>query len=98
MTRARKAEIVRKAANVSESPVASEIAQALTDVAAALCFDAATKYEGTAGEQRQIAGVMFQIAQRRFQDVKVDGVKLDKASTDQLEAMWRNLIDGRKRR
>jgi hypothetical protein len=78
--------------------IASEIAEALTDVAAALCFDAATKYEGTAGEQRQIAGVMFQIAQKRFGGVKYDGVAIDQATIEQLDRMWKGLIDGRKRR
>lgn len=95
-SRARKLAIIEKAEPVPET--ASLIAEALTDVAAALCFDAATKYEGTAGEQRQIAGVMFQIAQRRFRDVKVNGEKLCSADAEMLEKMWRTLIDGRKRR
>jgi len=78
--------------------VASQIAEALTDVAAALCFEAATKYEGTAGEQRQIAGVMFQIAQKRFGGVKYDGIPIDRATIEQLDSMWKKLIDGRRRR
>jgi hypothetical protein len=96
MSTARKTAIVRKANPVSET--ASVIADALSDVAAALCFDAATKYEGTAGEQRQIAGVMFHIAQKRFGGIKYDGQAIDQASIEQLDKMWKSLIEGRKRR
>jgi hypothetical protein len=103
MSRIRKARILEGAQPVSEYESAARegmesIAAALIDVAASLCFEAATKYQGTAGEQRQIAGTMFQVAQRRFKGLKVDGVKLDDATADQLEKMWRGLIDGRKRR
>lgn len=96
MSRARKFQIVRKAEPVSET--ASMIADALSDVAAALCFEAATKYQGTAGEQRQIAGVMFHICQKRFGGIKYDGERIDQASIEMLDKMWKSLIDGRKRR
>lgn len=96
MSRARKLAIHRKASGVSE--IASEIASALEDVAAALCFDAATKYIGTAGEQRQIAGVMFHTCQKRFGGVKYDGQPINKATIDQLDAMWDKLISGRAKR
>ena len=94
--RRRKQAIVERAKPVSE--IASEIAEALTDVAAALCFDAATKYEGTAGEQRQIAACMFHTGQKRFGGVKYDGRPIGNMDVPELDALWQKLIGGRKRR
>jgi hypothetical protein len=94
MSRARKRHIVE--ADVNET--ASLVADALQDVAAAICFDAATKYEGTAGEQRQIAAVMFHTAQKRFGGIKYDGQSIDKLDVPELDALWQKLIGGRKRR
>jgi hypothetical protein len=95
MSRIRKA-LILKAKPVSET--ASLIAEALTDVAAALCFDAATKYQGTAGEQRQIAAVMFHTCQKRFGGVKYDGKKLEQMDVPELDALWQRLIGGRPRK
>jgi len=97
MTRSRKALILRdQEAGMSEA--AAEIAEALTDVAAAICFDAATKYQGTVGEQRQIAAVMFHTAQKRFGGIKYEGKRIEDADIQTLDAMWQKLIGGRPRR
>jgi hypothetical protein len=96
MNRIRKARILERASAVPE--IASEIADALTDVAAALCFDAATKYIGTAGEQRQIAATMFHTCQKRFGGVKYDGQKIEDMDIRELDALWQKLIGGRGKR
>jgi hypothetical protein len=96
MSRIRKRILLERAPAVPE--IASEIAEALTDVAAALCYDAATKYEGTAGEQRQIAATMFRIAQKRFQGVRHEGEHIAEMDMPELAALWDRLITGRKRR
>lgn len=91
----------RKAALLGSRPVpeiASEIADALQDVAAALCYSAATRYNGTAGEQRQIAATMFHIGQKRFGGVKYDGERIEDMDTRQLDALWNKLIQGRGKR
>jgi hypothetical protein len=80
------------------SEIASEIASALQDVAAALCYEAATRYVGTAGEQRQIAATMFHTAQKRFGGVKYDGQRIEEMDIRQLDQLWNKLIQGRGKR
>jgi hypothetical protein len=96
MSRFRKRLIIQRAEPVSET--ASIIAEALQDVAAALCFEAATKYIGTAGEQRQIAAVMFHTCQKRFGGVNYAGQKISHADVETLERMWKQIIENRPRR
>lgn len=96
MSYARKRLIIRRANPVSET--ASVIADAISDLAAAICFDAATKYQGTAGEQRQIAATMFHVCQKRFGGLKYDGQKIEDMDMRALDALWQKLIGARPRR
>jgi hypothetical protein len=88
-------------ASVSET--ASEIAEglhavseAMTDVAGVLAYHAATQYNGTAGEQRQIAAVMFHTACKRFGGVKYDGRKIEDFDLAELDALWIKMTGGKR--
>jgi single-stranded DNA-specific DHH superfamily exonuclease len=91
MSSARKRAIVEAA--VPE--IASEIAEALHRVAdsfetlaCVFAYGAAADMVETAGEQRQLAGVMFATARKRFGGVKYDGQKITEANIEELDAMW----------
>jgi hypothetical protein len=99
---ARKHEIVRAA---GDGDYVSEVAQAIErladagdSIAAALCYEAATRYIGTAGEQRQIAATMFHTAKRKFGGVKYDGERIEAMDVRTLDALWQKLISGRMKR
>ena len=90
-SRARKAQIRVKA--VPE--IASEIAGALDRVsdsfltfAGIAAYIAAAEHTETAGEQRQLAAVMFHTARQKFGGVKYDGQHIDQATIEELDAMW----------
>ena len=95
MTRARKALIVRTSAVSETAPSASVIGDGLQAVATAfdrltgvMAYLAALEHSETAGEQRQLAAVIYQTAAKRFGGVKYDGQPIDQATIDQLDAMW----------
>ena len=98
---ARKQLIVRKASPVSE--IASEIAEALNraadelaGIAGSLAYIAASKHSGTAGEQRQLAAVIYETGVRRFGGIKYDGEPIDQATVDELGKMWRKMMAGKR--
>lgn len=93
MNRARKSAIVEKARPVPE--IASEIADALNRTAEAFetfagiaAYIAAAEHTETAGEQRQLAAVMYQTAVLKFGGVKYDGKVIDEATIAELDEMW----------
>lgn len=84
--------------------IASEIAEALSRLAdevacvsGSLAYMAAGKHSGTAGEQRQLAAVIYHTARKRFGGVKYDGVAIDRATIEQLDKMWLKMLDGKRR-
>jgi hypothetical protein len=90
---AQKARIVERAEPVPE--IASEIGDALRAVsdsfltfAGIAAYIAASEHSETAGEQRQLAAVMFHTAAKRFGGVKYDGQHIDQATIEELDAMW----------
>jgi hypothetical protein len=92
-SRSRKQAIVERASAVPE--IASEIAEALHRVAdtfetfgCIMAYCAAADMAETAGEQRQLAAVMFATAKQRFGGVKYDGQPITEANIDELDAMW----------
>lgn len=103
MTRARSTAIVSQEAPVTEyesgvKEAIDNVAHALVDVAGALCYEAATRYVGTASEQRDIAAVMFHTAQKRFGGQKYDGEPIGEMGMRELDALWTKLTGGRPRR
>jgi hypothetical protein len=93
MSRARSKAIIEKAEPVSET--ASQIADALHAVsesfltcAGIFAYVAAAEHSGTAGEQRQLAAVMFHTAKLKFGGVKYDGQRIDEATISELDDMW----------
>lgn len=91
MSRARKQAIVEAA--VPE--IASEIAEALHRVADSFetlaciaAYQAAADLAETAGEQRQLAGVMYATAKQRFGGVKYEGLRITEQNLEELDAMW----------
>lgn len=90
---ARKAQIIERAEPVSE--IASEIGDRLQAVsesfltcAGIFAYIAAAEHSSTAGEQRQLAAVMFHTARQRFGGVKFDGARIDQQTIDELDEMW----------
>lgn len=91
MSSARKHRIVEAA--VPE--IASEIAEALHRVAdtfetlaCVAAYTAAADLAETAGEQRQLAAVMYETARQRFGGVKYDGLRITEQDLPELDAMW----------
>jgi hypothetical protein len=75
--------------------IASEIAEALHRVADSFetlacigAYCAAADLAETAGEQRQLAGVMYATAKLRFGGVKYEGVRITEQDQSELDAMW----------
>ncbi len=102
MSSARKALIIREARPVSE--IASEIADALGRVAEELCaisgslaYIAAETHSETAGEQRELAAVIYHTARKRFGGIKYDGVEIGKATIEQLDKMWLKMLGSKPR-
>lgn len=87
-----------KAAILKDRPVteiASEIAGGLSQagesfltLAGIMAYIAAAEHSETAGEQRQLAAVMFHTAKLKFGGVKYDGQRIDQATIEDLDAMW----------
>lgn len=83
--------------------VASEIADGLKAVADEFltlagvgAYLAASRHSDTAGEQRQLAAVIFQTARLKFGGVKYDGRKIEEADIAQLDALWSKMTGGKK--
>ena len=96
---ARKREIIAQAGGLASeiAEALNNVAEGLTDIAAAMAYQAATQYDGmTAGEKRQTAGVIFHTACQRFGGVKYDGTPISDADVAQLDAMWTKLTGGKK--
>jgi hypothetical protein len=90
---AAKARIIGRAKPVSE--IASEIGDKLQAVsesfltlAGIAAYIAASEHTATAGEQRQLAAVMFHTARQRFGGVKYDGALIDQSTINELDEMW----------
>ena len=76
-------------------PEVSEIAAAFryagdnfATLAGIMAYVAAAEHTETAGEQRQLAAVMFHTAAKQFGGVKYDGQQIDQATIDELDEMW----------
>lgn len=79
--------------------VASEIADALNRnadelaaIAGSLAYIGAANHAKTAGEQRQLAAVIYCTAKQRFGGVKYDGLPIDRATIEELDAMWLKML------
>ena len=106
MSRARSQAIVAKVRPVSETAVASEIADAihrladacygikdeLAGVGGALSYMAAADPKRTAGEQRQLGAVIYHTGRKRFGGLKYDGEVIDQATIENLDKMFRKLL------
>lgn len=106
MSRARKARILERVEPVSETAVASEIADAihrladacygmkdeLSGIAGALSYLAAAKHSGTAGEQRQLGAVIYQTSVKRFGGLKYDGEPIDQMTIESLDKAFRKML------
>lgn len=102
-TSARKYACHRKVPAVSE--IASQIgggllalAEAVETHACIMAYLAAAEHTRTAGEQRQLAAVMFQTARKRFGGVKYDGLRIEDLDLEGLDAILCrfHLIDPKK--
>ena len=77
------------------SEIASEIAasidraaDAFASLAGVIAYLAAMDHSETAGEQRQLAAVIFHTAAQRFGGVKYDGRVIDAATVEDMDEMW----------
>jgi hypothetical protein len=94
---ARKHAIVAKDDPVPE--IASELAEALrrcadelAGIGGSLAYLAAAKHSGTAGEQRQLAAVIYHTSIQRFGGVKYDGEPIAQKDLDELTKVFRALM------
>jgi hypothetical protein len=79
--------------------IASELADSLNaaadgflTLAGVIAYGAASEHSETAGEQRQLAAVIFHTASKRFGGVKYDGQRIEDADIGELDAMWCKLM------
>lgn len=73
----------------SEAAVAiGQLAEAIETMAGVMAWGAAAEHSESHGRQKEMAAVIFHIAQQRFKTTKIDGVKVDKATQDELDDMF----------
>jgi hypothetical protein len=79
--------------------IASELAEALhrcadelAGIGGSLAYLAAASPQRTAGEQRQLAAVIYHTAIQKFGGVKYDGDPIDQKTIDELGTTFRKLL------
>lgn len=99
MSTARKARIVERANPMSETAVASEIADAIhhladecAGIAGALAYLAASKHSDSAGRQRELGAVIYHTSVQRFGGVRYDGEPICQMTIDELTTLMRKLL------
>lgn len=64
------------------------LADAIETMAGVMAWGAAAEHSDCHGRQKEMASVIYHICRQRFATTKIDGVKVDKATQDELDAMF----------